>query len=165
MIKQHTHQNIAVKKQQGATLFTSLVFLALMTIIGVSATKISIMDLLVSGNNTQSMMMFQETANELKKFTNPISFFTAFSHNKHGEPWEYTFSSNSNDEKKITSRHKEYYCGGFNGLAVSIGPDVSPCFLYDFDVRRKKSHSSISDRHFRGAGKEFPNISRNSSLN
>ena len=56
-------------KQMGATLITSLVFLLLMTIVSVSATKMSILDLLVSSNEQQQMVLFQTTANQLKQLT------------------------------------------------------------------------------------------------
>ena len=41
------------KSQQGATLITALTFLVLMTIVSVSASKISILDVLVSSNEQQ----------------------------------------------------------------------------------------------------------------
>ncbi|WP_299876460.1 pilus assembly PilX N-terminal domain-containing protein [uncultured Cocleimonas sp.] len=153
------------RRQRGATLFTSLVFLALMTIVSVSASKISMMDVLISGNNEQSMRVFQTTANDLKKLTTPVNFYEAYIVNEHGAPWTHELPSEPTKEQKITSRNKEYYCGGFNGLAVSLGSDTSPCFLFDFNVNGKLPNSSIRDAHFRGAGKEFPNTSRNSSLN
>ncbi len=58
-------------KQQGATLVTALVFLVLMTIVSVSAAKISMIDVLVSGNNQQEMLLFQKTSRELEDHTNP----------------------------------------------------------------------------------------------
>ena len=58
-------------KQQGATLFTALVFLLLMTIVSVSAAKISMLDVMVSGNNQQQMELFQKTARELDEHAKP----------------------------------------------------------------------------------------------
>lgn len=156
------------KKQKGATLFTSLIFLILMTIVSVSAAKISIMDILVSGNDEQQMLLFQETENDLKELTTPVELITTLVAEGSGVPWVYNYPDNVDkpgNSEKITNRDIEYYCGGFNGLATSQGPDVPPCFLFDFEVSSGKLNTGVRDKHNRGAGKEFPNATRNSALN
>ncbi len=155
------------KKQRGATLFTSLVFLALMTIVSVSAAKISMLDILVSGNNEQQMRLFQTTENNLKELTTPVQLLPVLNVKGFGAPWDHELPTNPvkpHAELEIGSRNLEYSCGGFDGQAVSMGPDVPPCFLYDFKAESSLANSGAKDKHVRGAGKEFPNVSRNSSL-
>lgn len=154
-------------KQQGATMVTTLVFLLLMTIVTVSASKMSILDMLVSSNNQRQVEIFQQTENDLKQLTTPVKFFDAYSANEHQIPWAYDFVENSlkpNIKEQIESRNLRYICGGFNGLAVSMGPDTSECYLYDFSVKSSISNTGVKDRHLRGAGKEFPNPSRNNAI-
>ena len=159
-------------KQRGATLFTSLVFLALMTVVSVSATKVSILDVLVAGNNQQQIRNFQDTENELKKLTRVEELMVPMLEETPADKFNTTtgiFSvpAKSGDhgvEREIRDTFKRYSCGGFEGQAVSVGPDVAPCDLYDFQVRQRSSNSGIRDRHNRGAGKEKPNASKNSYL-
>ncbi|GAA0397350.1 hypothetical protein GCM10009133_02990 [Cocleimonas flava] len=168
-----TKNNLKLSHQQrGATLFTSLVFLALMTVVSVSATKVSLLDLLVAGNNQQQMRNFQDTENELKKLTRVEELMVPMIHETPGEEFNATtgiFSvpAKAGDhgvEREIRDTFKRYTCGGFEGQAVSIGPDVAPCDLYDFQVRQRASNSGVKDRHNRGAGKEKPNANKNSYL-
>jgi len=161
------------KKQKGATLFTSLVFLALMTIVGVSAAKVSMLDVLVSGNNQRQMEVFQDTANDLKqladvrKLYKPIIGKIEGSTTHQFDPVTGIYEvpgTASNATHEITDPETRYDCQGFRGEAVSIGPDTPPCDLYDFRVKFKKNGSSAKDVHNRGAGKEKPNGKKNSYL-
>jgi len=165
-MKIHTSKKF-MSKQQGATMVTTLVFLLLMTIVTVSASKISILDMLVSSNNLRQMEVFQQTENDLKLLTTPVKFFKAYSAHEHGIPWSHTFtqvSTKPNTQEKIESRNLKYQCGGFNRLAISIGSSQSPCFLYDFQVKNSIPNTGVRGKHFRGAGKEFPDASKNSTL-
>ncbi len=156
-----------LRHQKGATMITTLVFLLLMTIVTVSASKMSILEMLVSSNNQRQMEMFQQTANDLKELTTPVKFFDAYYANEHQIPWTHNLDANPlkpSTKESIASRDFKYICGGFNGLAVSIGPSESPCYLYDFGVKTSLSNSGVRDKHFRGAGKEFPDGTRNSTL-
>ncbi len=161
------------QQQRGATLFTSLVFLALMTVVSVSATRVSILDVLIAGNNQQQIRNFQDTENELKKLTRVDDLAVPMLNEAPGEEFnEITgvynvpprSASETGIDRQITDTGKRYPCGGFEGQAVSIGPDVSPCDLYDFQVRHKMTNSSVRDRHNRGGGKEKPNANKNSYL-
>ncbi len=158
---------LLAKKQRGATLFTALIFLVLMTIVSVSATKISMLDILVSGNNEQQMRIFQTTENDLNELVTPVTLLPVLQTKGFGAPWRHELPDNPlkpHTDEEIINRNLEYYCGGFDGKAVSLGPDVPPCYLYDFKVESSLSNSGIKDKHVRGAGKEFPNTSRNSTL-
>lgn len=159
--------NKSLNKQQGATLFTALVFLVLMTIVTVSATKLSILDVLLAGNNQQQMELFQRTSNDLKSHADPIRLLPILQHNGVSTAWNFTMPqdvSYPNRDERIENRVKKYHCTG-NGLATSVGPDTPPCFLFDFEVRNRKVNSSAREVLLRGAGKEFPKASRNNYNN
>ena len=160
-------------KQIGATLITSLVFLLLMTIVSVSATKMSILDLLVSGNEQQQMVLFQTTENQLKQLThisklNQTFGPTGFEGNVTGEADQFKFTSDFNTDNGITEiitelPVKNYDCER-NGAASGIGPSAPKCDLYDFQVKRTGQNSAAKDRHHHGAGKMVPSGGSKGSL-
>jgi len=169
----NTQVYINKKQQRGATLFTALVFLALMTIVGVSAAKVSMLDVLVSGNNQRQMEVFQDTANDLKQLADVRKLYKPLigkiegstTHSFDETTGKYTVPDTaSNSIQEITDPDQRYDCLGFRGEAVSIGPDTPPCDLYDFNVKYKKQGTSAKDSHSRGAGKEKPNGNKNSYL-
>ncbi len=168
---------MSLKNQRGATLFTALVFLALMTIVSVSATKVSIMDLLVAGNNQQQMLLKQETENDLKILTRVQTLYVPITgnggifdpvsgiYNLPDDPVRPNIQEQIMDVGHDLPEDQKYYqCQGFSGLAVSWGPDTPKCDLFDFQVRSRQPNSSVRDRHNRGAGKERPNGKKNSYL-
>lgn len=158
-----------LKKQQGATLFTALIFLILMTIVSVSAAKISMLDILVAGNNQQRMMLYQDTSNQLKKMANIAtlnSSFTedGFTSNVDGNPTQFLVDdSPDNMEERITDMTLQYPCER-QGVGSSIGANTPPCDLYDFQVQSTLQGSGATDQHNRGAGKMVPNSGSKGSL-
>lgn len=160
--------NSLPEKQKGATLVTALVFLTLMTIVSVSAAKISMLDVLVSGNNQQQMILYQKTARDLDAHTRPAKLIKLLVHdhgetNNYQEEWGHEFAvsvNNPNTKEKITNRVHEYQCGAIDNLATSQG-SANSCRLFDFEVKTKKSNSGGKDRQVRGAGKEYPAAARN----
>ncbi len=169
MIKLKINRSISISiaaKQKGATLFTALVFLALMTIVSVSAAKISMLDVFVSGNNQQQMELYQETARELDDHTDPAKLISLILDNEPYEnanvDWNHDFPATAlkpQIQEAISNRDVEYQCGAINGLATSQGSD-NKCHLFDFSVRAQKNGSSARDWHVRGAGKEYPKATR-----
>lgn len=155
-------------KQQGATLFTALVFLVLMTIVSVSAAKISMLDVLISGNNQQEMVLFQKTDRDLNEHSKPAKLITLLiedegTTNNYRSAWDYDYAADVNNphtDARIGNRVIKYSCGAIGGLATSQGSDNS-CRLFDFDIKNGKENSSAQERHVRGAGKEYPSICRN----
>ncbi len=156
------------KKQKGATLFTALVFLALMTIVTVSATKISILDVLVAGNNQQRVFLYQKAAREIDAHAKPAKLIKLLqSGQDYQAPWAVDYPvnpDNPDSDEKVTNRVLKYGCGAIAGLATSQGSD-SHCRLFDFEVKTKRKYSSARERHVRGGGKEYPNASRNNLNN
>ena len=154
-------------KQKGASLITALVFLTLMTIVSVTAAKVSMLDTLVAGNNQRIMELYQDTSNNLKELTTVVNLYKPLVKTP-GDEFDsvtgiYVIPDTPHGkEMQITDPDKTYSCNGFNGEATSIGPDVPPCDLYDFQV--KSADRGARDKHNRGAGKEKPNPSKNSYL-
>ncbi len=160
------------KKQQGVTLITVLVFLVIMTIVSVSASKIAITDIRMSGNDQQQAQLYQSTATELRRLTTVLELYQPLVDKTFSaSTGKYTLTDSPYGVTEVitdTSKgdlNKYYECGGFDNKAVTIGPGASPCYLYDFDVNAKLANSSAKERHRRGAGKEKPNPRKNSMLN
>ncbi len=156
------------QKQTGATLLSVLIFLILMSVVGVAASKITVMDILVAGNDQMQMEVYQETSNNLRKLATVIALSDPLL-KKDGAYFDQDTgiydvpedTENPNTEAKIKDvskgdREKFYECEA-GGLAVSVGQNVPHCFLYEFQLMQSKSNSGARDRHVRGAGKEFPN--------
>jgi len=171
----HNHilqlDKMSKSKQKGATLFTALIFLALMTIVSVSAAKISMLDVLVSGNNQQQMELFQETARQIDEHTDPAKLLklvlNTTAYEKATVEWSHDYpetAAKPGVQENITNRNVNYQCGAINGLATSQGQS-NKCHLFDFEVKTNKKSSSASERHVRGAGKEYPTASRHNFNN
>ena len=59
---------------------------------------------------------------------------------------------------------KNYICKGRSNQATSIGPDSPPCRLFMFTIDSHLQGTGARERHFQGAGKQVPNMSRGSYL-
>lgn len=171
MITQHNNFVLAQKikkKEQGVTLITVLLFLMIMTVVGVSASRIAIIDILIAGNDQQQMLVHQQTESDLKVLTTVVKLYEPLVGKLFSETTgAYTFDTNSDKPytvEKITDRHLTYSCIGFAGNAISIGPNVPSCDLYDFQINSSLQNSNVKDRRNRGAGKEKPNPQKNSYL-
>ena len=168
---EHKIRGYSSHYQEGATLITALIFLMLMTIVSVSAMRISIFDVLASGNEQQQILLFQSTENDLKDLTTVIKLYVPLVEENGAKFADdtgiYQLPSDfqlSNKLEEITDKKTEYHCGGFNGKATSLGPSIAKCYLYDFEVKKRRPNSSATDIHNRGAGKEKPNPKKNSYL-
>jgi hypothetical protein len=159
-------------RQQGATLITALMMLLVMTIIGISAIKMSSINILIAGNDQQKLMLMQETETTLNNLASPGKLIDPLIHEPiDGTPADFDAQTKeyqvphpfkANMTETITDMDKLYGCEGFDGKAVSIGSDVPPCHLYDFKVDARKNSARVVRR--RGAGKEVPNIAKHSFL-
>ncbi|MEH6457231.1 MAG: pilus assembly PilX N-terminal domain-containing protein [Cocleimonas sp.] len=155
-----------IHRQQGATLFTALVFLTLMTIVSVSAAKIASLDTIVAGTNQQVAMVFQQTSKTLSSFTNPIAVIKAIADNEGVKnTWSKTLPPRANDpntanaNRQIKNRNADYPCKA-DGLATSIGDTQAKCFVFDLSSEDRLLTTNITDKHFRGVGKALPNTSQ-----
>jgi Tfp pilus assembly protein PilX len=152
--------NINKNKQVGMTLITSLMMLLVLTILGVTAIKISSVDLLIADNYQKKLSAYQAAESKIQK---DVDFY-----------WLYrwiTTASNSPDgdsgtmvtTAKIVDLDRSYQCNP-NNLATSIGPDSTPCKIFMFHVEAAMKSSGAKESHFQGAGKLTPNLSKGSFL-
>jgi hypothetical protein len=145
-------------KQKGATLFTALAILTVLTIVSLSSARMSIIDIKVASNDEQQMMIYQEAENALKKITKPVKLYEwieARREDTSAKGIDDIITVNLTAKTNITNIETEYACVG-KGSAVSIGPEVPSCELYDFHIDINKEGSGTRDIHHRGAGKEVP---------
>lgn len=153
----------SANKQSGVTLITSLILLLIMTIVGVSATKVSSLNLLIAGNDQQRMRISQLTQNQITQFVtteNLVTTFTAAGFQPSaGQTNSYIFDQvvdgEIKEDKAITDKNYKFVCKR-NGLASSIGADAPKCDLYDYYLTLKSTRSSARSRRHQGAGKMVP---------
>jgi len=159
------------KKQQGATLFTTLVFMVLMTVVGVSASKVSIQDMLMAGNEQQRMLLFQKSEYRLNQFSKTnrlsqaMSTGVGFTPNVPGTnqfKFDNSLLQSQGIVEIINDMGQKFECERA-GIATSIGSGATTeCDLYDFQINSRDSHAR--DRHFRGAGKMVPKSGSKGSI-
>ncbi len=163
---QHFKKNPKFKnKQEGATLMVVMSFLVLMTIVTVSATKISILDVLISGNDQQRVISFRELENNLTQYAKTDSLNDAFAADGFNNAQEQFTTTDSTSEltKKITDLSEQYPCER-NGRGSSLGGGAPPCRLYDFQVLSNQQNTGAREDHRRGGGKMVPQSGSKSSL-
>ena len=170
-----TNSNLFLKKtQQGATLITALMMLLVMTILGIAAIKMSSISILMAGNDQQKLMLMQNAETDLINLTTPVKLLDPLiKETVNGEIAEFDEDTgiyvvldpySALATEIITDMSSIYDCSGFAGRAVSLGPDVPPCRLYDFQIRARSESGGAREVRRRGAGKEVPNIGKNSYL-
>lgn len=161
------------KKQQGATLFTTLTFMVLMTIVGVSASKVSLQDMYMAGNEQQRMMLYQKTEIRLDEFTQTNNLFQTFGPagsflaNVAGRQ-QFRFANTDLQNEGITQFINDlpvlYPCES-QGRGTSLGNGApSECDLYDFQISSSAQGINASDKHHRGAGKMVPKSGSKGSI-
>lgn len=163
--------NIALKQQGATTLLIALFILFVLTIVGISAVKITSLETLIAGNDQQQMILFQETETRLKQlssihrlsqtFTN-----TGFTSNDDADPQQYIFSEADKWKgftETIQDMQASYPCEQ-GGRAMSLGPNMPVCDLYNFEINAKKRNMGAKDIHHSGAGKMVPSKGGNGSL-
>lgn len=163
--------NLIHKQKGAATLLISIFLLFVLTIVGVSAVKITSLDTLIAGNDQQKMILFQETETRLKQLASIQRLsqtFTAtgFTNNVTDDPQQYVFDETAKwpgFKESIYDMQANYPCEQ-GGSAMSLGPNMPVCDLYSFQVNARKKNMGVKDKHHRGAGKMVPSKSGNGSL-
>lgn len=151
------------KKQTGVTLVTSLMFLLVMTITGVSVVKVSSMNVLIAGSEQRDMMIRQNVQSELNKFATVESLAeaytaTGFMANEGDDKYRFDAASVDNLHlNKVIKDNKFKYTCKRDGTASGIGADAPLCRVYDYFLEARESNSSAADGSHRGAGKMLPN--------
>ena len=130
-----------LRRQRGITLVTSLIFLVIMSVVAMMASKLSIMDTHLARNNKERVLIYQETANDLRLLADVERL--------HGPMTERKFSATTgiylppkealkpSTTEAITDIGFDqdsnlYDCEGWSGRASSIGLGARKCDLFDF---------------------------------
>lgn len=140
-------QNI-INKQKGATLVSALTFLVLMTVVSVSAMKISILDILVAGNDQKKSFTYLSAETTLALNVNPYVVL---------EDIPDTTKYNQMDSEVVINKEGKEPCRGLYGRANSIGAHDTPdCQIYTITAKGYKQGAVISDTHARSVGRQVP---------
>ncbi len=141
-------KQVVNNKQKGATLVTALTFLVLMTVVSVSAMKVSILDILVAGNDQKKSLTYLSSETALALNVSPYVVLEDIPDNtKH----------NDMDSEVIIKKEGKEPCLGINGNANSIGGHDTPnCQIYSITAKGYKQGIVISDTHARSVGRQVP---------
>jgi len=135
-------------KQKGATLVSALTFLVLMTVVSVSAMKVSILDILVAGNDQKKSLTYLSAETALSLNVNPYVVL---------EDVPDTTKLNDMDSEVIIRKEGKRPCRGLFGRANSIGAHDTPdCQIYTISAKGYKQGAVISDTHTRNVGRQVP---------
>lgn len=145
-----------LKKQQGATLFTSLMIVLAVTILAISAARVSTIDVMVSSNEQQRMMLYQKAESILSAFvsTNHLDQWSDNGYNVTDEQVEPYTEGKYKIDAEINQLNNRYHCLNPDGSASQLGLNKECCQIYDFRVTVSRPGSSAIETHYRGAGKE-----------
>lgn len=147
------------KNQSGITLITSLMMLLTMTIIGITAVKVSSVDLLVSNNYQQQLSVYQEAETKIKR---EVSFYRLHDWITDDKQPPVTTKDLMVSNAEVVNLEREYPCKGRSNLANSLGPDAPACKLFMFAVDANIKGTGAKENHYQGSGKQFPNQSNGS---
>ncbi len=148
-----------IKRQSGITLITSLMMLLVMTIIGVTAIKISSVDLLVAHNYQEQLSVYQEAETKIQGDVNFLRLHDWMMEDK--QPPDTT-KDKVRTKAAVSDMNREYPCKGKSNLANSLGPDAPACKVFLFAIDSNMKASGAKESHYKGAGKQFPNQSNGS---
>jgi hypothetical protein len=148
------------KRQSGITLITSLMMLLAMTIISVTAIKISSVDLLVAHNYQQQLSVYQEAETKIRR---EVSFYRLHDWMMEDKQPPETTKDAMVSKAEVMDLEREYPCKGKSSLANSLGPNSPSCKVFLFSIDANMKGSGAQESHFQGAGKQFPNQSNGSA--
>ena len=147
--------------QQGASLFVGLLILLVISILGMSSVRLSIIDTMIASNDEQQMLVTQTSETVRKKV---VYFYHLFQWIKEGDnPDDITTTIKSAKVfSKVTLDSGEFYpCFGQSGEAMSLGPAAPKCRVFSFKIDSKIAGTGAQETLVKGEGKEFPNIHGN----
>jgi len=152
-------------KQEGATLMVVMSFLVLMTIVTVSATKISILDVLISGNDQQRVVAYTATENNLTLHAQTSALNEAFSNDGFDNiKQQYEMDDSTTAITKLITDMTQIYTCERDGVASSVGGGAPDCKLYDFQIFLNQQNTGVRANHHKGGGKMVPKAGSKSSL-
>ena len=147
------------KNQSGLTLITSLMMLLAMTILGITAVKLSSVDLLVAHNYQQQLSVYQEAETKIRR---EVSFFRLHDWMMDDKQPPDTTTDAMVSKASVTDLKRSYPCKGKSNLANSLGPDSPACKVFLFSIDADMQGTGAKESHYQGAGKQFPNQSNGS---
>ncbi|MCK5895292.1 MAG: pilus assembly PilX N-terminal domain-containing protein [Cocleimonas sp.] len=144
--------------QQGASLFMGLVILLVISILGISSVRLSILDTLMASNDEQKMLVTQTSETTKKKVVYFYYLFKWISANETPEKITTTMKSTTISSQVEINSGEFYPCFGQTGEAMSLGPAAPKCRVFSFEIESKIAGTGAQERLVKGEGKEFPNI-------
>ena len=148
-----------IKNQSGITLITSLILLVAMTLIGVTAVKLSTIDLMVAHNYQQQLSVYQEAETKIRR---EVSFYRLHDWMMEDKQPPETKVDSIVSKASVSDLERSYPCKGKSHLANSIGPDAPACKVFLFSIDSDMKGTGARESHYQGAGKQFPNQSNGS---
>ena len=138
-----------------------LVILLVISVLSMSSIRLSIMDVLISSNEEQQMLVSQASETASKKV---VTFYHLFNWLDTGS--EPAAVSREIKDAQVTSTVNlsagDFYpCFGQSGEAMSLGPAAPKCRVYSFDIDSKIKGTGARSKLSKGEGKEFPNAHGN----
>ena len=150
------------KKQTGAILLWSLIFLLVLLMLGVTSIRMSGLDTRIAGNEMHRMLTYQAAESSVMRVSD-FYYFTKASEaaghviNKTGMTDQISLGDspvNINSTAKIELLANSIDCPVMTGLANSIDASKSAggndCQLYTVEVNSKLSGSGARSQHSRG---------------
>ncbi len=148
-----------MKKQRGAVLLMAMIFLIVITIIGVSAVNSSSIKTQVAGNNMSSMLVYNGAESALAKSANHvdqqnlIAALPPFAPNTYAVPAAYLPDENAGNGI-LTSQAGVNFIGvglpcpiGGSGMAISSS---MTCKIWVLDAESRLQATNAKDRHILG---------------
>lgn len=146
---------ITLNKQSGVTLITSLMMLIVMTVLGITAMKLSSVDLVVAKNHQHQLSVYQEAVTSLRRDVTFFNWFQWASSENDVQP-SVRNSKGLVTNTQIVDLDQYYMCKGRLGSASSIGSNSPSCKLYMFSIDSHLEGTGAKDTHYQGVGKEVP---------
>lgn len=139
----------------------ALVVLLIITMLGISAARLSTQDLIIASNEQQMMMVTQASESARSK---SVSFYNLFKWLDDGTlPAKQTqqLDTGSVESKIAVDVGEKYICYGQSGEAMSLGPGATWCRVYTFTVDSRLTGTGAHNRVMKGEGKELPSAAGN----
>jgi len=130
-----------------------------MTIIGITAIKISSVDLLIASNFQQQLSVYQAAETKIQS---DVNFYHLYNWMMDDKQPPASIKDRMISNAEVADLKRDYPCKGRSNLANSLGPDSPTCKLFLFAIDAKIKGTGVKENHYKGAGKQFPNQSNGS---
>ena len=148
-----------MKKQQGAVLLMAMIFLIVITIIGVSAVNSASIKTQVAGNNTSSMLVYNGAESALAKSVNHDDLknlkaaLPPVAPSKHNVPAAYLPDENAGNAVLKSKAGVKFIGAGLpcpmGGTGMAISSSMK-CKVWVLDAESRLQATNAKDRHLLG---------------